>query len=324
MVIHFFKLIRWSNLLIIAILMLVIRIFVFQKGLEHYHPIENSFRLQLPDLAFYLLVISIMMIAAGGNIINDIYDQETDEINKPDQKIIGTHLSETIGWVLYMVLTLGGIALGYYLSNLLNDNAFLIFHLLSPALLWIYASSLKKTALLGNIIVALLAAFVPLILITFEYGALLKVYDYEIRFNRLGHPFQFMFDWSFYLAFFAFISTFLREIIKDIEDIEGDEQTNARTLAVILGADKTKRLAQSVTLIFISLVLFAAAKLMMFEDLRLINAIFQIVCIALPLCHLFYALGKAKHKNDFHKLSSEIKLIMLAGFSTCIFYSFFL
>jgi len=224
MVTNIFKLIRWSNLLIIALLMFIIRHFIFQAGLP------GLFSLQLDVFNFSLLVLSVVLIAAGGNIINDIYDQETDEINKPHKKIIGTHISETMGWVLYLLCTVFGIGIGYYLAHyFLQDNSFLLFHLISPALLWVYASNLKKTALIGNIVVALLAAFVPLAVLTFEYGAMLLTYWDVIQMNVLGNPFQYMFDWTFYLALFAFITTLIRELIKDIDDVAGDEQTQMKT-----------------------------------------------------------------------------------------------
>lgn len=313
MVTNFFKLIRWSNLLIIALLMFIIRHFIFQAGLP------GLFSLQLDVFNFSLLVLSVVLIAAGGNIINDIYDQETDEINKPHKKIIVTHISETMGWVLYLLCTVLGIGIGYYLAHyFLQDNSFLLFHLISPALLWVYASNLKKTALIGNIVVALLAAFVPLAVLTFEYGAMLLTYWDIIQMNVLGNPFQYMFDWTFYLALFAFITTLIRELIKDIEDIEGDEQTQVKTLAVQIGIEKTKNAAVILSALTAILLLLSALKFTLFEHNRIAILVYQIIVLIGLIVLSITKLRKAENKQQFHSISTLWKIIMLLGFGTCI------
>ena len=313
MVTNIFKLIRWSNLLIIALLMFIIRHFIFQAGLP------GLFSLQLDVFNFSLLVLSVVLIAAGGNIINDIYDQETDEINKPHKKIIGTHISETMGWVFYLLCTVLGIGIGYYLAHyFLKDNSFLLFHLISPALLWVYASNLKKTALIGNIVVSLLAAFVPLIVLTFEYGAMLLTYWDIIQMNVLGNPFQYMFDWTFYLALFAFITTLIRELIKDIEDVEGDEQTQMKTLAVKIGREKTTNAAVILSALTAVLLLVSALKFSLFEHNRIAILVYQIIVLIGLIVLSITKLRKAENKQQFHSISTLWKIIMLLGFGTCI------
>ena len=313
MVTNFFRLIRFGNLAIITILMIIIRYFIFDAGLP------GLFSLQFDVFNFTLLVLSVVLIAAGGNIINDIYDQETDEVNKPDKKIIGTHISENIGWVLYITCTLSGIGIGYYLAHfLLQDNSFLLFHLISPALLWVYASNLKKTALIGNIVVALLAAFVPLTVLTFEYGAMLQTYWDIIQMNVLGNPFQYMFDWSFYLALFAFITTLIRELIKDIEDIEGDEQTQVKTLAVKIGIEKTTNAAVILSALTAVLLLISALKFSLFEHNRIAILVYQSIVLIGLIVFSITKLRKAQNKEDFHGVSNLWKIIMLLGFGTCI------
>ena len=313
MVTNFFRLIRFGNLAIIALLMIIIRYFIFDAGLP------GLFSLQFDVFNFTLLVLSVVLIAAGGNIINDIYDQETDEINKPHKKIIGTHITETIGWVLYISCTLSGIGIGYYLAHfLLQDNSFLLFHLISPALLWVYASNLKKTALIGNIVVALLAAFVPMTVLTFEYGAMLQTYWDIIQMNVLGNPFQYMFDWSFYLAVFAFITTLVRELIKDIEDIEGDEQTQVKTLAVKIGVEKTKNAALILSIITAILVIISALKFSLFANHRLAVLLYQSATVVSLIVFSILRLKKAESKDEFHFVGNIWKIIMICGFCTCL------
>jgi len=317
MVTHFFNLVRWTNLVIIALLMIIIRHFIFEGGLP-----SSMFTLQLSLFQFSILVLSVVLIAAGGNIVNDIYDQETDEINKPNKKIIGNHFSEMTAWIMFVSLTGLGLALGYYLTNfILLENDFLSLHLISVVLLFVYSSKLKKTPLIGNISIALLAAFIPLTLLAFEYPLLTYAYPTVIEFNLqygLPNPFQYMFDWCFYLAFFAFITTLIRELIKDMEDIEGDQQTKAKTLAVKVGIEKTKKAAIVLSIVTIVLVLVTAFKFSIFERNRMFVVGYQLLTVVGIIVYSITKLQKAQNKEDFHLISNLWKVIMLAGFGTCI------
>jgi 4-hydroxybenzoate polyprenyltransferase len=224
-----------------------------------------------------------------------------------------------MGWVFYLLCTVLGIGIGYYLAHyFLKDNSFLLFHLISPALLWVYASNLKKTALIGNIVVALLAAFVPLAVLTFEYGAMLLTYWDVIQMNVLGNPFQYMFDWTFYLALFAFITTLIRELIKDIEDVEGDEQTQMKTLAVKMGIEKTTNAAVILSALTAVLLLVSALKFSLFEHNRIAILVYQIIVLIGLIVLSITKLRKAENKQQFHSISTLWKIIMLLGFGTCI------
>lgn len=317
MVTNILKLIRWNNLIIIALLMVVIRHFIFEAGLP-----GPLFSLQLSFTQFALLVLSVILIAAGGNIVNDIYDQETDEINKPHKKVVGTHFGETAAWILYLSFTAAGIAIAYFLtSTVLLENDFLSLHLISIVLLFVYSSKLKKTPILGNLSIALLAAFIPLTMLAFEYPLLTYSYatviDVNLQFG-LANPFQYMFDWSFYLALFAFITTLVRELIKDIEDIEGDQQTKAKTLAVKIGIEKTRKVAIALSVLTVILVLATAFKFSIFERNRMFIIGYQLLTVVGFIVYSIVKLQKASTKEDFHFVSNLWKVIMLAGFGTCI------
>jgi 4-hydroxybenzoate polyprenyltransferase len=316
MVTNFLKLIRFGNLVIIALLMVIIRYFIFQAGLP------SLFSLQLDLFNFSLLLLSVVLIAAGGNIINDIYDQETDEINKPHKKTVGNHISEMTAWIVYAILTGVGLAIGYYLTNyVLLENDFLSLHLISILLLFVYSSKLKKTPLIGNISIAILAAFIPLILLSFEYPLLTYAYPTVIEFNLqygLPNPFQYMFDWCFYLAMFAFVTTFIRELIKDIEDIEGDKQTQAKTLAVKIGVERTKNAALILSIATAFLVILSAFKFSLFANHRLAVLIYQSATVVSLIVFSVLRLKKAESKEDFHFVGNIWKLIMIFGFCTCM------
>ena len=318
MVMKYIKLLRPLNLLMIALLMGLVRIFVFEKGLQYYGP--SLFALQFSTVHFWKLVASVVLIAAGGNVINDIYDQEIDSVNKPDKKIVGTFISETKAWVLYFILSLGGIALGYHLALEVNNTAFTLFHLFSPLLLWVYAAQLKKSALVGNIVIALLAASVPLLQLTYEYGSMLPVYWDVIKMNESGNPLTFMIEWCFYLAAFAFLSTLIREIIKDLEDIEGDKRYGARTLPIVIGGVATKKTIIILSMLFIAALYASLFVLSIFERPLLLVIIYQSLSVVLIIGFGIVKLLKAQDKKDFSYLSNLWKIVMLVGFGSCVIY----
>ncbi|MCX6181719.1 MAG: geranylgeranylglycerol-phosphate geranylgeranyltransferase [Bacteroidetes bacterium] len=316
---NYLKLIRWTNLVIIALLMAIVRLFIFEKGLQ------NSgllFNLQFPESSFWILVASVVLIAAGGNVVNDIYDQEIDSINKPDKKIVGKHISETMAWVLFFLFSLSGVGMGYYLALEANDTSFTLFHLFTPLLLWIYAAQLKKSPVIGNLAIAVLAACVPLVQLTFEYGSMLFTYHDILDIDVYGNPLLFMPEWGLYLAVFAFLSTLIRELIKDIEDVEGDKKYGARTLPVIIGIVDVKKVVVILSMFFIALLYLALFQLSIFSKNTIVYFAYQSLSIALLVGSAMLKLVKANDKKDFEMLSKLWKLIMLAGFGTCVIYGF--
>ncbi|MFZ9878411.1 MAG: UbiA family prenyltransferase, partial [Chitinophagaceae bacterium] len=154
--------------------------------------------------------------------------------------------------------------------------------------------------------------------LNFEYGAMLITYWDIIQMNVLGNPFQYMFDWSFYLALFAFTTTLVRELIKDIEDIEGDEQTQIKTLAVKLGVEKTKTAALILSVSIAILVIFSALKFSLFADHRIAVVVYQTLTVVSLIIFSVVKLRKAESKDDFHFVGNIWKLIMIFGFCTCV------
>lgn len=314
---HYLKLVRWTNLVILALLMAIVRLYIFEKGLQNSGVL---FTLQFPESSFWILTLSVVLIAAGGNIVNDIYDQDIDKINKPEKRIIGVHIKENQAWIVYGILTLSGIVMGYYLALKQGDTSFALFHWVSALLLWIYASQMKKSPLIGNIIIALLAAAVPVLQLTFEYHSMHNEYAFILDMEGLANPLTFMMEWCFYLAVFAFLTTLIRELVKDVEDMEGDKRLGARTLPVIIGIDSVKRIASTLSIITIALLYFSLFYLSIFSQNKIIFLIYQSITIALLIGYAIMSLNKASAKNDFAKISTLWKLIMLAGFGTCVLY----
>ena len=201
----YLKLIRYQNLLLLAFMQLIFR-YGFLK-------FQNIF-LSLAEWQYALLVLSTVLIAAAGYVINDIMDQETDNENKPDNSIVGHVISEARAYNIYVGLNIVGVGIGFYLSNVIQKPSFSAIFIVIAATLYLYATSLKQMLIVGNIIVAVLLSVSVLIIGVFDLlPATFDGNQYEMRV---------MFSLLIDYAVFTFIINFIREIVKDMEDINVD------------------------------------------------------------------------------------------------------
>jgi 4-hydroxybenzoate polyprenyltransferase len=155
----YLKLIRDQNLLMLAFMQLI-----FRYGFLELQNIP----LALSDWQFALLVLSTISIAAGGYIINNIFDVETDTENKPENVIVGTYISENRANNLYIGFTVIGVGIGFYLSNVFDKPSFASISIVVAATLYFYSSSLKQSLLIGNFVVALMLSFSLMVLGSFD------------------------------------------------------------------------------------------------------------------------------------------------------------
>ena len=223
---QYFKLIRWKNLLIIAFVQILIKYALFP-------PFKVDITLNW--FGFSLLILSTVFIAAAGYIINDIYDVETDLVNRPEKVIVGKSVSEKTANNLFILFNIVGVLIGFYLSHLIEKSSFFALFVLISALLYIYASYLKRTLLIGNIIVSLLVAFTIIIVGIFD---LLPAINEQNQTNQIT-MFKVLLDY----ALFAFIINLVRELIKDIEDVDGDHNSGMKTLPIVIGRDRARNVA---------------------------------------------------------------------------------
>jgi 4-hydroxybenzoate polyprenyltransferase len=187
---------------------------------------------------FILLVFSTCLIAAGGNIINDYFDVKADRINKPEKLIITKHIKRR--WAIVSHWSFNGIAflIGIYLSIKYNSLSFVFVHLISINLLWFYSMYFKRKVLIGNIMIAFLTALVPILALLF------MIYSPNDS-NQLADPsaFGWIMDYDFaliqFITFFAFVQNLEREILKDIQDIEGDKLIYVKSLPMVIGIKRT-------------------------------------------------------------------------------------
>jgi 4-hydroxybenzoate polyprenyltransferase len=306
--IHAIRLIRLPNLLIVAATQALIFFGLMKPAFE-----RNRILTSLDSKDFIQLCLITLLIAIGGYLINDILDTRTDSINKPGKQVVGKHLS--VKWAKYLyiaVLLLGfGMSIGYAMDHGLVHLLFI--YPLVVGLLAFYSSSLKRTPILGNALVSAFAAFVVGILILANQQALTDLKES----SPLSHTTLTLLLNAF--IFFAFVSSLFREIVKDLEDIEGDAQSGLKTTAVTLGPLQTRRLAVAV-----GAILFGGLIFWSLHSLNRIDTWLQVFGILLSIYQLtiLYRFWKARdNKTGLHQVSQSIKLLMGAGLLYLFLYT---
>lgn len=291
------RLIRFQNLIIIGLTMCMIRYFLVGKLLD-----LRALWLGLSDLDFLVLTLSVLFIAAGGYIVNDYFDLPIDAINKPEQIVIGRNISKNNAFKLYITLTVIGAILSLYVSYKVNNLTYCLINLSCAGLLWFYSNTYKKTLLIGNIVIAVLSGLVPLLVAIYEP-------------NKSKTELLFV---STY-AGFAFVISLIREIIKDIEDIEGDKSQGANTLPIATNIGFSKLLVFALIVSLLYFLGYVEYNQYITQDVR--SLWYFIIAISVPLLLLGVGVVLAKEKVQFHRLSQLSKFIMLTGiFSTLVFY----
>ena len=308
----FFNLIRWQNLLIVIITMVFMRYAVIAPVLAQVGVIlkqgvgeEIPMVLQFGLFDFILLVTATVFITAGGYVINDYFDIKTDLINK-GKVIVGTRIERRQAMMLHNIFNLAGVAIGFYISWKSGYFLMGILFLIVSGLLYFYSASYKRQFLIGNIIVALLTAMVPLLVAFYEWPALYKFYSI----NAIRLPeFDFIFYWIGGFAVFAFLTTLTREIIKDIEDYEGDIAYGRNTVPVIAGILSAKII--SVVLISITMtMLYLIWYLFLFDKYTLI---YISAFIVIPLIIVIITIFRSTDRKQMHGASRMMKIVMLSG-----------
>ncbi len=303
---YFLKLIRWQNLLMIIYIYLALRYCVL-GSFFHYYGLE----LRFPFVYFVMLVLATVFIAAGGYVINDYFDVETDRLNKKDP-VIGYYFSTNLAIFLYIVFSLIGLILGTIVSVKIGHNSFALIFFIAASLLWFYSSAFKRSFLIGNLIVAFLAALIPLMVLIYDLLPAMEYYRPEIRVMEINMNIPAL--WMIGYAVFAFLYTFVREVVKDLEDSYGDQKRGYKTLALTIGQIPSKILTTLILLINIGLLIWVFVK---YLNLTL-SLIYLALFLVIPSLITIILIIKAKDKKHYHRISTLLKVIMFLGVS----YSF--
>ncbi len=276
----FLRLVRVENLVIVLVSQYLTAAFLVAP-----HGSEVAYLL---DPKMVLIAVSTLLIAAAGYIINDYYDIKIDLINKPERVVIGKIISRRIALFIHTLFNFLGIALGILIDPIIG-----LIHLTSAFLLWIYSNQMKRMPLLGNMIVSFLTGL-TLLLIPIAYAS------------------NYLLPLSY--AILAMAITMIRELIKDMEDAEGDSAFGAHTFPVLHGIRKTKLVLYFLMVIFVILLGIMAYKLK--------NYTFTVYMILLfiPSLYFAYRLIQADKVRDYRFLSAFCKVLMVSGITSMIFF----
>jgi len=267
----------------------------------------------LNGFGFFLLIAATVCIAAAGNIINDIYDIDTDTINKPEKVIVTKHISEQAAYNWFIALSVVGVGLGFYVSNLIGKSGFAAIFVIVSALLYVYANYLKRTFLIGNIVISALVALSIIIVGLFELLPAINNTNQQAQIMF----FKILIDY----AVFAFMINLIREMIKDIEDIDGDYNLDMKTMPIVIGRERALKAAFVVSLIPLFAVTYYVITYLYKQQ---IAVIYFLVCVIGPLLYFSVKLFSANTKKELSRLSNILKLVMLFGILSLLLYPFIL
>ncbi len=302
----FLNLIRWPNLVIVALSMVFIRWFIII-------PLLGAGGMN--TMEFLVLMLSVLFITTAGYIINDYFDMDADRINKPGENLVGTTFS--VAWAkngYYLFSTLGVVG-GMLISWWVGEINYTLIFLFTTGMLWYYSERYQCQIMLGNLVVALLSALSFGLVWLYEFFALKN--NAEL-FSSAQSNFSLISKLILIYMGFAFFASLFREMIKDIEDLDGDSRMGCRTLPVVVGSGKAKNYTLIVGVIMLAFILYVQYFLFLSGYLYLFVYFFALDAL---LMLMLLKLRRAKDIVDFSNLSGLSKLFMAAGIlSMLIFY----
>ena len=308
------NLIRYKNLIFIVLIQWLVFNSVITPIL-----IKYGLHILLPNFVFWLIVLATVLIAAGGYVINDYFDLKIDRINRPEKVIVGEQIPKKSAMSFYIALTSIGVLIGIITSILLKSSTLGFIFIITAGMLWFYSSTYKRQFLIGNLIVAFCSALSLLVVLAAECS--LQISCYSIELLRQTPVLQELYRWGCGFALFAFVFTLIREIIKDLEDIEGDREMECRTLPIIFGECKAKIVVTcllSITLI----VLFFLVKNFNLPAENGISIKYFAMGTGFPSFLALVFLWEKKLDNHYKNSGNLIKFIMLIGMLYALIFNY--
>jgi 4-hydroxybenzoate polyprenyltransferase len=264
-------------------------------------------------LNFLLISLSSVLIAAAGYIINDYFDLNIDQVNKPEKMVVEKIIKRRWTIIWHILLSTAGILIGFYVDFTSRIWLLGFSNAICVVLLFLYSTSLKQRLLIGNILISVLTAWVILVVAWCEYNHLMRT-------NNGLHAEKILRE-TFLYAGFAFIISLIREVVKDMEDVEGDRKYGCKTMPIAWGINATK--------VFVAvwlIVLIATLIIVQVYALRLgwyWSVVYCLIAIVAPLLWIFRKLYIASASADYHTLSTLIKLVMFTGILSMIFFKIY-
>jgi len=303
-VISFLSLIRFPNLLVIALTQYMMRYAVILPLVQLY-----GVEFQLSDFTFFCVVFSTMCTAAAGYAINDYFDVKTDKINRPGQVVVGQNINRHKTVMTHIILCATGILLGGYVTWKSGVPQLVLIYMIVAGMLWLYSSIYKRQFLIGNIIVALFSALVPMMTLM-DIPPIYKFYGSFLSAN--GTNLDFAIFWILGFAAFAFLTTLSHEIITDAEDFEGDAVYGCRSLPIVMGDRCTKW-----TIIGINATIVAMLGLVyhffLHQKAGCFSLLYILLLLIIPVVFISWKVHTATTCNDYRRAGNWMKWVMLAG-----------
>ena len=265
----------------------------------------------MPWWVLLLLILSIVLIAAGGYVINDYFDVKIDRINRPDDLVVTHHITRDGAMYLFYALTIIGVLLGLVVAWWSRSWTFAMILIVVPGLLWFYSASYKRQLLVGNIVVAFLSALVPMLIAIINADYLRHLYGETLAYTPIVGQ---LYVWISGFALFAFLTTLAREIVKDIEDIEGDCEMECRTMPIVWGIKTAKIVTTCILILTAALIAYFTLDALPFpHDWHSFSTRYIVFGLIVPIACIITLLWAAKSKTELHRVQMIAKFIMFMG-----------
>ena len=307
------KLVRWSNLLFLGMLVWLMEKWVAVPILD-----RVAFGEQLSGGMLVLLGAAIILIAAGGYVINDYFDVKIDRINRPDEVVVTRTVSKPAAMRMSLGLSGAGIACGIATAVLLRSVTLGILFLMVPGLLWFYSSSYKRLFLIGNLTIALLSGLVPMMIAMANTAILQLRFGKILPYTTLEHD---LYVWLGGFALFAFLLTWIREIIKDLQDQMGDRELECHSMPVVWGEKWTKVFVTGLIVLTLAIIGHLWYHVLPFPTgWTSLSTRYIALGIVTPLLGALWLLWSAKIPSDYRTCQQVIKFTMFIGmlYSLCV------
>lgn len=307
------QLVRWSNLFFLGALIYVMEKWVVVPILD-----DVAFGEQLPWYILLLIAAATILIAAGGYVINDYFDIKIDRINRPDQLIVTQYISKENAMRLSIGLSGVGMVCGLVAAWLLRSSTIAILFAIIPGLLWFYSSSYKRLLIIGNVTIALLSALSPMMVALANVAQLQLKYSTILPYTTLEHD---IYAWVGGFSLFAFLLTWIREIVKDLQDQMGDRELECHSMPIVWGNIVTKIVVTALIVLTTVLIGWFWYSLLPFEhSWQSFSTRYIVLAIIIPLWGALWLLWAAKIPSDYRTCQQVLKLTMFLG----MLYSFVL
>lgn len=302
----YLQLLRVGNLTFVAILLYVMEKWVATPLLQ-----LEQFGKLMPWWILTLLIVSVVGIAAGGYVINDYFDVKIDRINRPDNLVVTRIISRDTAMHLFYGLTAVGVIAGTVVAWWAHSWTLLFTYVVIPGLLWFYSASYKRMFLVGNLVVAFASAIVPLLVAIANADYLHHLYQNALAYSPIVGK---LYVWTGGFAIFAFLLTWVREIVKDIEDIEGDREMECRTLPIVWG-DKVAKIIATLLLMAIAILIvyMLFAVLPFSHEWKSLPTRYVVFGLIVPILCSIVLLWAANNRTEYHRVQTIIKFAMFMG-----------